>query len=213
MPASQLLSAAMLQFVAAYSIIVVVPGPIALTTGGIAALHGFRGAIPLLAGIAIGTAALTAAVAWGAAHLASMLSLPAAQLVGAAVLLWLAWHILHAAPSIDAIPSPRLLAERLVQGTIVAFLSPQTASLFAVSFMGFPLRIEGPADVIAVAAVTTTMSVVWYALIAVLLSRPAMRAAAVRYHRIICRAAAGGLSMLALSSAVSASALLLPVFG
>jgi threonine/homoserine/homoserine lactone efflux protein len=208
MSASQFLSAAMLQFVAAYTMIVVVPGPIALTTGGIAAFHGFKRTIPLLVGIGVGTATLTAAVAWGAAHLASALSLPAAQAAGAVVLIWLAWRLLRSAPSVatDAAgSSPRLQMELFAQGAAVAFLSPQTASLFAVAFMGLFLKIHGSSDVVVVAAVTTSMSVVWYTLIAILFSQSAVRLAAIRYHRIICRAAAAGLTLMALLSSLPAS--------
>lgn len=208
MSGSQLLSMAMLQFVAAYTLIVVVPGPIAVTTGGIAAFHGFERTIPLLFGIGVGTAALTAAIAWGAVYLASALSLPMAQVAGAAVLIWLAWRLLCSAPSLAsdaAVSSSRLQVELFVQGAAVAFLSPQTASLFAVAFMGLFMKIDGLGEVAAVTAITTSMSVVWYTLIAVLFSQPVVRSAAVRYHRIICRVAAAGLTLMALLSSLSAT--------
>lgn len=208
MSATQLLSAAMFQFVAAYTLIVVVPGPIALTTGGIAAFHGFKRTIPLLVGIGVGTAALTAAVARGAVHLASALSLPATQAAGAMVLIWLAWRLLRSAPSVatDApVSSPRLQMELFAQGAAVAFLSPQTASLFAVAFIGLFLKIQDYSDVVAVAAVTTSMNVAWYTLLAVLFSQSTVRTAALRYHRLICRVAAAGLALMALLSALPAS--------
>lgn len=136
---SQPVSAAMLQFMAAYILIVVVPGPVALTTGGYAALHGFRRTIPLLAGIAMGTATLMGAIAWGAIRLASGLSLPAVQAAVPLVRTWLAWRLLRSAPAEAAgadMPPPRLWLELFAQGAALAFLAPQSASLFTIAFLG-----------------------------------------------------------------------------
>ncbi|MHA6644800.1 LysE family transporter [Mesorhizobium sp. A623] len=134
-------------------------------------------------------------VAWGAVHLASTLSLPAAQAAGAVVLIWLAWRLLRSAPSVATVSSSRLQMELLVQGAAVAFLSPQTASLFAGAFMGLFLKIQGYGDVVAVPAVTISMSVAWYMLIAVLFSQSVGRTAAARCHSLICRAHLDGLAV------------------
>lgn len=201
---SQPVSAAMLQFMAAYILIVVVPGPVALTTGGYAALHGFRRTIPLLAGIAMGTATLMGAIAWGAVRLASGLSLPAVQAAVPLVLTWLAWRLLRSAPAEAAgadMPPSRLWLELFAQGAAVAFLAPQSASLFTIAFLG-AFRDHG--GLAALVAVTTSMSIAWYTLIAILFSLSSLRWAALRYRRVICRVAAAGLLLMALVSVLSA---------
>lgn len=200
---SQSMSAAMLQFMAAYILIVVVPGPVALTTGGYAALHGFRRTIPLLAGIAMGTATLMGAIAWGAIHLASGLSLPAVQAVVPLVLIWLAWRLLRSARAEAAgadMPPPRLWLELFAQGAAVAFLAPQSASLFTIAFLGV---FRDHDRIAALVAVTTSMSIAWYTLVALLFSLSSLRWAALQYRRVICRAAAAGLLLMALVSVLS----------
>lgn len=205
---SQLLPAGMPAFAATYALIIVVPGPIALTTGGVAAFHGFERTVPLLVGIGVGTAALTAAAAWGAVHLASALSVPATQAIGAAVLVWLAWRLLRFTPSEvtnATVSSSGLQMALFAQGAIIAFLAPQSAMLFAVAFMGLFLTIREADDVVAVAALTTLMSVTWYTLIAMLFSHPVVRSAAARFHCVIRRAAAAGLALMALLLTLSMS--------
>ncbi|MFC0339449.1 LysE family translocator [Paracoccus niistensis] len=195
------MSAAMLQFMAAY--IVVVPGPVALTMGGYAALHGFRRTIPLLAGIAMGTATLMGAIAWSAIHLASGPSLPTVQAAVPLVLIWLAGRLLRSARAEAAgadMPPPRLWLELFAQDAAVAFLAPQSASLFTIAF----LEVFRDHDRIAtLVAVTTSMSIAWYTLIALLFSLSSMRWAALQYRRIICRAAAAGLLLMAMVSVLS----------
>lgn len=210
MSGAQPLWAAMLQFMAAYILIVVVPGPIALTTGGHAALHGFRRTVPLLVGIAFGTAALMGAIAWGAVHLASALSLPAMKAAVPLVLVWLAWRMLRSARAeacLAAPPPPRLRIELFAQGAAIAFLAPQSASLFTITFLG-SFRDHG--GIAALMAATTGVSLAWYALVAALFSKSSMRWAAVQYRRLICRIAAAGLSLLALGAVLSASLARLP---
>lgn len=198
------LSAAMLQFMAAYILIVVVPGPIALTTGGHAALHGFRRTIPLLAGIAMGTAMLMGAIAWGAVHLVSVLSLPTLRAAVPLVLLWLAWRLLRSADrdASSGPPLPQLRLELLAQGAAIAFLAPQSASLFTIAFLG-AFREHG--EIALLVAVTTFVSFGWYTLVAALFSKSTVRWAALRYRRLVCRIAATGLALLALRSVLAPS--------
>ena len=95
MSASTFLSTSMLQFIAAYVVVVMVPGPVTFATGGLAVVQGFGKTLPLLVGIGVGRAALTALMAFGAVHLAATLSLPAARVCGAAVVFAIALPIAH----------------------------------------------------------------------------------------------------------------------
>lgn len=76
----------MLQFIAAYVVMVIIPGPVTFAAGGLAVIQGFGRTLPLLLGIGIGRAALTALMLFGAVQLAAPLSLPAAKICGAVVL-------------------------------------------------------------------------------------------------------------------------------
>lgn len=92
-------------------------------------------------------------------------------------------------------PPPRLWLELFAQGAAVAFLAPQSASLFTIAF----LEVFRDHDRIApLVAVTTSMSIAWYTLIALLFSLSSMRWAALQYRRIIRRAAAAGLLRMAM---------------
>lgn len=204
MSSSLLLSEAMLQFLAAYMVIVITPGPIALTTGSLASLYGFGRTIPLLAGIGVGIAFLAALMAFGAVHLAASLSMPTVKVVGAVVLGWMGWRIARMAPPRMTEQPRNLQAGLFAGGVLIGFLSPQTASFFAVAFAGLMLPIQHPGEALAIAAIATVFGVGWYGLVAVLLSRPVVRVAAMRSHRSICRVAGAMLVILALVSALSA---------
>jgi len=142
MSASTFMSTSMLQFVAAYVVVVMVPGPVTFATGGLAVLQGFGKTLPLLAGIGVGRAALTALMAFGAVHLAAALSLPAGRICGAAVLCAMTWRMVRAAPPTTGDSSGRFGGGLFVEGVLIGFLSPQTAALYAVALVG--LMLEAP---------------------------------------------------------------------
>ncbi|MER8634662.1 LysE family transporter [Mesorhizobium sp. M0968] len=202
MSSSLILSTAMLQFLAAYTVIMITPGPIGLATGSLASLHGFGRTIPLVAGIGAGTAVLAVLVAFGAVHLSGSLSVPAVKIAGAAVLGWMALRIARTAP--PAIGEAPRQAGLFAGGFLISILSPETATFFAVAFMGLMLPIRTSNEMLMVAAIVAIIDIGWYGFLAVALSRPLVRAAAVRHHRAICRAAGIVLAMLALVSAASA---------
>lgn len=206
MASSPLLSAAMLHFLAAYLLIVVTPGPIALATGSLASLQGFGRTVPLLLGIGAGTAFLAAAMGLGAVHLAGSFPVPVVKIVGAVVLALVALRIARAAPPSHAAAgqSPRFQAGLFLGGFLLTVLSPQSASFFAVSFIGLTLPIRHLDEALSVAVVAAIIGAGWYGLVALTLSRQAIRAAVLRRHRAICRAAAAVLALMALSSALSA---------
>ncbi|MER9232027.1 LysE family transporter [Mesorhizobium sp. M0622] len=191
-----------IHFEAAYMVIMITPGPIGLATGSLASLHGFGRTIPLVAGIGAGTAVLAALVAFGAVHLSGSLSVPAVKIAGAAVLGWVALRIARTAPP-TAGEEPRQ-AGLFAGGFLISILSPETATFFAVAFMGLMLPLRNSGEMLTVAVIVAIIDIGWYGLLAVALSRPLVRAAAMRHHRLICRAAGVVLAMLALVSAASA---------
>lgn len=203
---SFLLTTSMLQFLVAYVVVLMTPGPISFATGSLASLHGFGRTAPLLAGIGMGTAILAALMAVSAMHLAGWLSIPVVKIVGAAVLGAIALRIARTAPPSDAIvkaPS-KLEASLFMAGLFLSLLAPQTASFFAISFMGLTLPIRDFVEAVSVAVIAGMLGVGWYGLLALAVSRPSVRQAVRRSHRIICWAAAAALALMALSSALSA---------
>lgn len=204
MSASTFLSTSMLQFIAAYVVVVMAPGPTTFATGGLAVLQGFGKTFPLLAGIGVGRAALTALMAFGAVHLAATLSLPAARICGAAVLCAMAWRMARTSPPTTGDSPRRFEGDLFVEGVLIGFLSPQTAALYAVGLVG--LMPEAPAlrDGLSIAAIAAIITVGWHAVVAALISRPIVRAAALRRHRAICRTAATMLCSMAFYSALPA---------
>ncbi|RWM23947.1 MAG: threonine transporter [Mesorhizobium sp.] len=204
MSSSLLLSTAMLQFLAAYTVITITPGPIWLATGSLASLHGFGKTIPLLAGVGAGTAALAVLVALGAVHVAESLSMPAVKIAGATVLGWMALRIARTAPPAVGEAAHKRQTGLFAGGFLVSFLSPEAATFFAVAFIGLMLPIQNSSEVLMVAAVVAIFDIVWYGVLAIVLSRPVVRAAAMRRHRAICRVAGAVLAILALVSALSA---------
>lgn len=187
-------------------VVVITPGPIALTTGSLASLHGFGRTAPLLIGVGIGTAVLATLMALGAMHLAGSLSIPVVKIVGAAVLGSIALQIARTAPPADAmVEDPRKLHGGLfMAGLLLSLLAPQTATFFAVSFMGLTLPIRDFGEALLVAVISGILGVGWYGLLALALSRSPVRELVRRSHRVICWAAAALLALMALYSALSA---------
>ncbi|WP_244441111.1 LysE family transporter [Mesorhizobium sp. STM 4661] len=184
--------------------ITITPGPIGLATGSLASLHGFGRTIPLLAGIGVGTAVLATLVAFGTIHLAQSLSMPAVKIAGATVLGGMALRIARTAPPATGEAPHKRQTELFAGGFLISFLSPEAATFFAVAFLGLMLPIQNSSEVLMVAAVVAIFDIGWYGFLAIVLSRPVVRAAAMRRHRAISRAAGAVLAILALVWALSA---------
>ncbi|RYI99613.1 MAG: hypothetical protein EON47_16260, partial [Acetobacteraceae bacterium] len=56
-------SARLWDFLLGYLVVLATPGPNLLVIGGVAAMRGMRGAVPLCLGVALGAGALSAAIA------------------------------------------------------------------------------------------------------------------------------------------------------
>lgn len=150
-------AAGFLGFFLAYLAILAAPGPNLFSVAGVSALHGRRGAVPMCAGIALGAgflcAGLLAAASLGGAAVAKGDSLwrGTGTLVGAALLVWVAWSIARGALSGPAAapvaagrwrPGPG--AGAFVAGFASASTNPVTAAFFLSQFLG-ALGGRGPA--------------------------------------------------------------------
>lgn len=188
------------EFVGGYLVILATPGPNLLAIGGMAALRGLRGALPLCLGVALGAGAL------GATLLVAVTIAPedgwdrAGHLVGAVLLGWLAVSVARQQPPEENAPV-RAKADGMAAfgaGFFTALTNPLTAAFFAAQFLG-PLRDdEATIAVVPIAAVSTAL--VFFLGVSSLLARPRFRAAALAWHRPIRLAAAVMLALMAISA-------------
>jgi threonine/homoserine/homoserine lactone efflux protein len=183
MPDALIPSAAMLQLLALYAIVVLTPGPIALFTGNLAALHGFARTVPFVFGLGAGAAALAMLLGLAAGLLSSLLPNGMLQLAGAAVLLWLAVVVLRMGESSPAAIEAEVSgAGLLAAGMLTALTSPLTGFFLAALFAGWGTSPPGSETVILIAAAVGGTNLAWYAALALFLSRPAARLAILRWR-------------------------------
>ena len=199
-------------FFLGYGVILATPGPNMLAIGGIAALHGFRGALPICFGIAAGAGALSAALLLLASlsEAAGMQGWDmAGRILGALLLLYVALTIARLEP-----PEPKAGAEHrrgkahggaaFGAGFCTAAANPLTGAFFTAQFIG-PLRITQGGMIAAITLLgVVAMALGFFLLVAALLAQPSARRAAVAWHRPI-------RLLAALALAFSAVAVLCPV--
>lgn len=137
------------------------PGPNNALVAACGANHGFARTLPLMAGIALGVAAIMLAVAAvGSSIVRDPLVAGVIAWVGAAYLLWLAWRIATAAPTRapagEAQPPP---GEPLgfVQGALLQLVNPKLWAMVA----GAVAAYGGAADGRGALAIATAFAVVF----------------------------------------------------
>ena len=123
-----------LAFVAASSILLVIPGPTVLLVVSYALGQGWRTALPIAIGVALGdfTAMTLSMLGLGALLAASSLLFTALKWAGAAYLIWLGIQLWRAGGTLDAAPrSDRAPAARmLAHAWLVTALNPKSLTFF-----------------------------------------------------------------------------------
>ena len=159
-----------------------VPGPNLLAIGGMAALHGLRGAVPLCLGTALGAGLLSAALL-GAAE-AARVWWTAGKLVGALLLLCVAVLIGRQRPhEPGANPPQGVGAAAFGAGFVNAATNPVTGAYF---FGQFSAPLEGQGALLAfVPPLVSVTALSFFLSLSHLLARPAFRATVVAWHRPI----------------------------
>lgn len=150
--ATTLSSALLLKFALGYFVILATPGPNMLTIGTMAALRGFRGALPFCLGIALGAGLVAGATsllleAFAGSHKLELVG----RIVAGTLLMVLAFHIICArAPRVSdqtLFSQPRMPHNWCVglgTGFFIALTNPVTAAYCFAQFMG-PLAQTGAA--------------------------------------------------------------------
>ncbi|MGF7160301.1 threonine/homoserine/homoserine lactone efflux protein [Rhodoligotrophos appendicifer] len=191
------------QIVAAYLIILIVPGPIMIAIGCLASLHGFRAALPFIIGISLGTVSLAVSVALFTTHAAAWVPAYMLYFLATAALLWTAVRLLRSAAPGDLAEcsegSPRAL---LSAGMVISISDPLTIAFMSAAFVG-PYAGHGTdgTSILVFALLFGIPEILWHVTAALGLSRPSIRRVAVRAHAALKATAAGILSLAAVSCA------------
>lgn len=123
-----------LAFAAASSVLLVIPGPTVLLVVSYALGQGWRTALPMAAGVALGdfTAMTLSMLGIGALLAASATVFTALKWVGAAYLIWLGIKLFRAGGALDAAPrtDAASAAKMLGHAWLVTALNPKSITFF-----------------------------------------------------------------------------------
>jgi threonine/homoserine/homoserine lactone efflux protein len=144
-------------FAAASSILLIIPGPTVLLVVSYALGQGWRTALPMAVGVALGdfTAMTLSMLGLGALLATSATSFTALKWIGAAYLVWLGIKLWRAGGSLDAPPRTDAVsaARMLGHAWIVTALNPKSITFF-VAFL--PQFLDPAADFLTQMAVFET---------------------------------------------------------
>jgi threonine/homoserine/homoserine lactone efflux protein len=203
-------AALLMNFALGYFAILATPGPNMFTIGTMAALRGFRGALPFCLGVALGAGVVAATTsllldAFGGSENLEM----GGRIVASILLIALAYRII-CAPA-QCLPNTVESAEAQIRikwgaglgsGFCIAVTNPVTAAYCLAQFMG-PLAQNNAAQ--WAIPIVGLQALLFGLLTALLFAQPYMRQMASIYHRQVC--AVSGLILLTLGLIM-----LIPVF-
>lgn len=151
----------MTAYVTAILLLIVTPGPGVLSLAGVGAAYGMGPGLRYLAGLWVGTNLVLALVLTGLAAL--VLADPRVATVllvaSAAYLLWLAWRVATAPTALASEDAAR--APGLRDGIALQLVNPKGYAVNATLMSGFPLGLDGAAEV---AAKVVVLNVLWIAI-------------------------------------------------
>jgi threonine/homoserine/homoserine lactone efflux protein len=139
-------------FTLGYVLCVAVPGPNLLVVAGVAATEGWRGSIPICAGVTVGSVALAGCVAYAASFVPEGAGWErAGRALSGACLLYVAWMLLRTRRPTQA---RKLRGEaHLAVGFGTAFVNPITGAFFASQFLSLKGAGDGDLQSVALAIV------------------------------------------------------------
>jgi threonine/homoserine/homoserine lactone efflux protein len=203
-------AALLLKFALGYFAILATPGPNMFTIGTMAALRGFRGAVPFCLGVALGAGVVAASTSLLLDAFAGSENLEmGGRIVASILLIALAYRII-CAPA-QCLPNTVESADAQIRikwgaglgsGFCIAVTNPVTAAYCLAQFMG-PLAQYNAAQ--WAIPIVGLQALLFGLLTALLFAQPYMRQMASIYHRQVC--AVSGLILLSLGLIM-----LIPVF-
>ncbi len=159
-------------FTFGYVLCLLSPGPNVMAIAGVALARGFRSAMPVSAGVAMGSLALGVAVAAAADAMPdSEAWVRTSKALGAFLLLYVAWRLLTKEPPK---PRPQIRAADFSMGFTTAFANPITGAYFASQFIAAPIQAT-PGRYVAIFAVIAAVGLVRSLVVAALCGHAALR--------------------------------------
>jgi threonine/homoserine/homoserine lactone efflux protein len=162
-------------FVAAYSLVLIVPGTIMVTAGSIAAFEGLGRAANFIAGVAAGAGAVTACAGLAADVFLRIVPALVVQAAGASVLLLAAAMMLRTPAAARRPISPATSLALAGTGMVAALTSPLTAVFTTTMFSGPLASSRAPIAILLAALLVAAANLCWYGALAAFVSRPAVR--------------------------------------
>jgi len=193
--------ATLASFLAGYAVILATPGPNMLVVGGVAALRGLRGAMPLCLGIAVGAGALCAVVLLTVGATSSVPGWEnVGRLLGGVLLIYVAFNIARSSPPGEAASSrPAGRRAAFGAGFCTAATNPLTGAFFAAQFFSA----FGTTTNLVLRAATVggvvLLALGFFVGVAMLFAHPVAQHVARVWHRPIKWCATAGLALMAAS--------------
>lgn len=177
-------------FVAAQLLVTISPGPITLATGSVALVGGFRQSIPLVAGVAVGTAVLVMMVGLGAGIIWTLVPQWVVRWVAIGTLLCFALGTLRMQPpQLQRISLPATTGKLAVAGLVLAFASPGQFIFFTGAIPGFG---AGLFALLILALAAALIDIVWYLGLSLVVAKSLASSATLARHFALIRAASAG---------------------
>lgn len=186
-------------FISTYVILLATPGPVGLAIASLAALRGLGRTLPMIIGIATGTAALAGAALVIGESLSNLLPARIMDMMAAAAMLFIAVRLTLANPFDGTAPSLRTGHMGLAAtGFLISILDPMIATFFLAGFTGTLRPLTDGVFGWSVVAVLGMLDLVWFVMIASLMSQARIRQAVQNWHVPVRMASALALAALTL---------------
>jgi threonine/homoserine/homoserine lactone efflux protein len=170
-------------FFSAYVVLLITPAPVDLAVASLAAIRGFGRTLPMILGIAAGTATLAAIALLAGDSLSSVLPARAMDVIAGAAMLALAVHIALRNPfDLPARPVEMRNKGLVASGFVIAVLDPVVAAYFLAGFSGALRPLAGSLTGWSIVVAFGLIDLIWFTIIASLMSRSQIREVALNWH-------------------------------
>lgn len=187
-------------FLSTYVVLLATPGPIGLAIASLAALRGFGRTLPMIAGIAAGTAALAGTALVIGSSLSNILPARLMDTLAGAAMLMLAVRLALSNP-FDSKAAPLITAHTglAATGFLISILDPTLATFFLAGFAGMLRPLAGGLSGWTIVAALGIIDLIWFVMIASLMPQERIRQAVQDWHVPVRMASALSLTGLTLA--------------
>jgi threonine/homoserine/homoserine lactone efflux protein len=187
-------------FLSTYVVLLATPGPISLAIASLAALRGLGRTLPMIAGIAAGTAVLAGTALVIGDSLSDVLPARLMDILAGAAMLMLAVRLALSNP-FDGARVPLVTGHTglAVTGFLISILDPMLATFFLAGFAGMLRPLASGLSGWTIVAVLGIADLIWFMMIASLMSQQRIRRAVEDWHVPVRMASALALAGLTLA--------------